>query len=223
GLAEVRRILSAESWTPFVAFPLIDLTEIAVEWGDAGAASEAAGALQEIAQRVDRDLYRALAAIGSAWSCLAGGNPRAAADRAADAVELLRPMGYRIVRGRALDLFGRSLSTVDREKALEAYREAVEVFEACQAVLRADQSREALRQLGSPGRRAVAASLGPASLTNREREVARLAAQGLTAREIGERLFISERTVTTHLTNVYAKLGVESKLDLVRRAPQLLL
>jgi DNA-binding CsgD family transcriptional regulator len=132
-------------------------------------------------------------------------------------------MGYRIVRGRALDLFGRSLSTVDREKALEAYREAVEVFEACQAVLRADQSREALRQLGSPGRRAVAASLGPASLTNREREVARLAAEGLTAREIGERLFISERTVTTHLTNVYAKLGVESKLDLVRRAPQLLL
>jgi DNA-binding CsgD family transcriptional regulator len=50
-----------------------------------------------------------------------------------------------------------------------------------------------------------------------------LAAEGLTAREIGERLFISERTVTTHLTNVYAKLGVESKLDLVRRAPQLLL
>jgi DNA-binding CsgD family transcriptional regulator len=75
--------------------------------------------------------------------------------------------------------------------------------------------------LGSPGRRAAAASLGPASLSKREREVARLAAEGLTARQVAERLFISERTVETHLTNVYAKLGVESKLELVRHASEL--
>jgi DNA-binding CsgD family transcriptional regulator len=45
-------------------------------------------------------------------------------------------------------------------------------------------------------------------LSRREREVARLAVQGLTARQIGEELFISQRTVETHLTSVYAKLGV---------------
>ncbi|MCA1841622.1 MAG: helix-turn-helix transcriptional regulator [Actinobacteria bacterium] len=48
--------------------------------------------------------------------------------------------------------------------------------------------------------------------------MARLAGQGLTAPEIAKELFISERTVEGHLAKVYAKLGVESKLELVRRA-----
>ena len=84
-----------------------------------------------------------------------------------------------------------------------------------------ERTREALRRLGGPGRRAAAASRGPASLSKRELEVACLAAEGLTARQIAEQLFISQRTVETHLTSVYAKLGVESKLDLVRHASQL--
>ncbi|MDQ3943809.1 MAG: helix-turn-helix transcriptional regulator [Actinomycetota bacterium] len=58
-------------------------------------------------------------------------------------------------------------------------------------------------------------------MTRREREVARLAAQGRSAREIATHLFIGERTVETHLANAYAKLGVTSKLDLVRRATEL--
>ena len=62
---------------------------------------------------------------------------------------------------------------------------------------------------------------GPESLTSREREVARLAAQGYSAPHIGRLLFISERTVETHLANAYAKLGLESKLELVRRASEL--
>ncbi len=53
-------------------------------------------------------------------------------------------------------------------------------------------------------------------LTRREREVVVLAVQGLTAREIGAQLFIGERTVETHLAHAYGKLGVRSKLDLVR-------
>jgi DNA-binding CsgD family transcriptional regulator len=51
--------------------------------------------------------------------------------------------------------------------------------------------------------------------------VARLAAEGCSAKEMAERLFIGERTVETHLANVYAKLGVASKVDLVRMAAQL--
>jgi DNA-binding CsgD family transcriptional regulator len=51
--------------------------------------------------------------------------------------------------------------------------------------------------------------------------VARLAARGQTAREIAEALFLSERTVESHLAHAYAKLGVASKLDLVRRAGDL--
>lgn len=51
--------------------------------------------------------------------------------------------------------------------------------------------------------------------------MARLAVGGLTARQIADRLFIGERTVETHLSRVYAKLGVRSKLELVRRGTEL--
>jgi pimeloyl-ACP methyl ester carboxylesterase len=61
---------------------------------------------------------------------------------------------------------------------------------------------------------------GPEALTRRERDVAALAIHGLSNREIAERLFISERTAETHLSNAYLKLGVNSRLDLVRRAAE---
>lgn len=67
----------------------------------------------------------------------------------------------------------------------------------------------------------VATVLGPASLTSRERQVAGLAAQGHTVRQIGERLLIGEHTVETHLSNVYAKLGVRTKSELVGRRSEL--
>lgn len=55
-------------------------------------------------------------------------------------------------------------------------------------------------------------------LTYREREVLTVAAEGLTAREIAARLGVRERTVTTHLGNIYGKLGVGSRLAAVRIA-----
>jgi pimeloyl-ACP methyl ester carboxylesterase/DNA-binding CsgD family transcriptional regulator len=61
---------------------------------------------------------------------------------------------------------------------------------------------------------------GPDALSRREREVAVLAVRGETAGEIATRLSISERTVETHLSAIYAKLGVRSKSDLIRRAPE---
>jgi ATP/maltotriose-dependent transcriptional regulator MalT len=57
-------------------------------------------------------------------------------------------------------------------------------------------------------------------LTRREREVATLAARGLTNKQIAERLVVSERTVGNHLYSVYAKLGVNGRDDL-RRLPEL--
>jgi DNA-binding NarL/FixJ family response regulator len=60
-----------------------------------------------------------------------------------------------------------------------------------------------------------------AALSRREREVVRLAVDGQTALAIGQRLYISDRTVETHLANAYIKLGVQSKLELARRADEL--
>jgi DNA-binding CsgD family transcriptional regulator len=59
------------------------------------------------------------------------------------------------------------------------------------------------------------------SLTRRELEVARLAAEGYTAAEIGRRLFIGDRTVESHLAGAYAKLGINSRLQLIRMADRL--
>jgi DNA-binding CsgD family transcriptional regulator len=64
-------------------------------------------------------------------------------------------------------------------------------------------------------------AIGADALSRREREVALLAARGQSAAEIAAELFVSKRTVETHLGSVYAKLGVESRTDLVRRATEL--
>jgi DNA-binding NarL/FixJ family response regulator len=55
-------------------------------------------------------------------------------------------------------------------------------------------------------------------LTEREREVLVVAAEGLTAREIAVRLGVRERTVTTHLARIYGKLGVSNRMSAIRAA-----
>lgn len=64
-------------------------------------------------------------------------------------------------------------------------------------------------------------NLGVDALSRREREVALLASRGETANEIAAHLFVSKRTVESHLVGIYAKLGVESKTELIRRASEL--
>jgi DNA-binding NarL/FixJ family response regulator len=59
---------------------------------------------------------------------------------------------------------------------------------------------------------------GPSPLTDREHEVLTAASEGLRAREIGDRLGVTERTVTTHLGRIYSKLGVNSRVAAVTTA-----
>jgi DNA-binding CsgD family transcriptional regulator len=61
-------------------------------------------------------------------------------------------------------------------------------------------------------------SSGWASLTQAERDVVRLVSEGLANKEIATRLFVSPRTVQTHLTHVYTKLGFTSRVQLGQEA-----
>ena len=62
--------------------------------------------------------------------------------------------------------------------------------------------------------RPTRATTGWDALTRAECAVVALSAEGLTNREIGERLFVSRRTVQTHLSHVFAKLGISSRVTL---------
>jgi DNA-binding NarL/FixJ family response regulator len=201
--------------TPFAAVVLTDLAEVATECGDAETATQAARELAPIARAIDRELYHGLAAMASA-SC-------GDADAARRAVELLSNTGCKAFHARALDLLGRLLLGSDHVVAVDTLRRAVTEFDACGAAWRADRIRTTLRGLGARGRRSATAGFGPSALSRREWQVARLAAQGQSAKDIGAELFISERTVETHLANIYAKLGVRSKTELIGRASELAL
>ncbi len=200
---------------------LLDLIELEAAAGEPEAVARTAGSLADVASRCDSVLFRGLAALASSWADLVAGRRIDAAAHARTALELLTPTGCRGFLGRAHHTLGRATAADNRAAAVAAFQQAADLFDAAGASARRDRALEDLRSLGSPGRRAADASAGPASLTEREREVARLAAGGLTAREIADRLFVGERTVETHLTRVYAKLGVRSKVELVRRAPEL--
>jgi DNA-binding CsgD family transcriptional regulator len=81
--------------------------------------------------------------------------------------------------------------------------------------MRAGPLRRAVAATVSRSRLSGAESAGDAVLTRREREVLALVAEGLTNREIGKRLFISEKTASVHLSNVMTKLNAASRTEAV--------
>ena len=75
-------------------------------------------------------------------------------------------------------------------------------------------ARRAATELGATGATRQRVNGGGASLTLQEREVARLAATGMTNREIAARLYVAPRTVSAHLYRIFPKLGITSRAAL---------
>ena len=219
-LIEASRATQAIGFRTTQAGVLLDLADIAVEAARFDVAAAAAEELGRVADEIGCDVYRALAATAAAIVATATGDAGAAVRKAGDAVEILSLTGWDGYLGRSLLALGRALGPAARPEAVTALERSAGLFESCGADRRREQALSALRALGSGGRKAAAAALGAGSLTRREAEVARLAAQGKTARQIGEQLHIGERTVEWHLANVYAKVGVDSRFELARRLSQ---
>ena len=99
----------------------------------------------------------------------------------------------------------------DRQKAAArtAFEAALDGFEQLGASTWVEKTR---RELGSIGGRTR-----ESGLTAAEQRVAVLVAEGRTNREVAAQLFLGERTVASHLTHIYAKLGVRSRTELARR------
>lgn len=93
---------------------------------------------------------------------------------------------------------------------------AVRVAAAGDALLAPAVTRRVIERFAHrPAEAPVAPAALPVDLTEREREVLRLVAQALSNAEIGERLFIGEATVKTHVSNVLQKLGVRDRVAAV--------
>jgi DNA-binding CsgD family transcriptional regulator len=108
-----------------------------------------------------------------------------------------------------------------REKSIAYARESIEIYELLGATRDVARMEASLRALGlRRGRRTARQrpAAGWESLTPTEQSVVQLVADGLRNREIADRLFISPRTVETHLTHVFGRLGISSRTELVALA-----
>ncbi|MFJ8632333.1 LuxR C-terminal-related transcriptional regulator [Streptomyces sp. NPDC093568] len=122
-------------------------------------------------------------------------------------------------RARTELLYGRWLRRRRRlREARSRLGAALVGFERCGARAWADQARGELRANGAASRTRVDGGLS--CLTPQQLRIARHVAEGATNREVAQRLAVSTRTVDYHLRNVFAALGVRSRLELARMVDQ---
>jgi len=120
----------------------------------------------------------------------------------------------RMVAGRALAAAG------EQDRAAAEIERAAATFEACGALPHRNAAEQELRRLGRHVQRRTRPGAtdaeGLAALTERELQVAGLVVDRNTNPEIAAELFLSLKTVETHLRNIFRKLGVSSRVELAR-------
>ena len=122
-------------------------------------------------------------------------------------------------RARTELLYGRWLRRRRRlREARSRLGAALVGFDRCGAGAWADQARGELRANGAVSGREPTAGLS--GLTPQQLRIARHVAEGATNREVAQRLAVSTRTVDYHLRNVFAALGVRSRMELARMVDQ---
>ncbi len=130
-----------------------------------------------------------------------------------DAVALLENSPARLEHVRALVNLGAGLRMRgERGSARALLLEALDLAHRCGAVTVAERAREEVVATGARPRRA--SLRGPEALTPAESRTARMAAAGLSNREIAQALFVSAKTVESHLSHAYAKLRIGTRGEL---------
>ncbi|MFH0521097.1 ATP-binding protein [Streptomyces sp. M41] len=196
-----------------------DLAEALVRSGELAEAQDVIAVTREQALRLDRECVLAVLDRAEALVRAARGEQDAALAQVTSAQDRLAALGYGLEEARAAFALAQ-LRTGAAGQA--AHDEAARLFRRCRAlpwlrqVESAAQTRRA-RAVPTPAS-APDGLDGLDGLASMERQVAALVMEGATNREIATRLFISVKTVEATLTRVYRKLGIRSRVDIVRLA-----
>jgi DNA-binding CsgD family transcriptional regulator len=159
----------------------------------------------------DNPWARAAAAYSRGVAAVASGDEELALAELADAVQMFGRLPLPLDRGRALLAWGSAQRRARRKRdARTTLERALAIFDERGAPLWAGKARSELARIGGRPRSA-------ADLTASERRVAELVAAGRSNKQVAAELYISPKTVEGHLSNIYAKLGVHSRLELARR------
>jgi ATP/maltotriose-dependent transcriptional regulator MalT len=128
--------------------------------------------------------------------------------------------GYRVDAARSRLIAGRALAAAgEPDVAVTELRQAAAELDACGACRSRDQAVRELRRLGvriGVGGRRGQGDAGVEALSAREREVADLVTARFTNREIAEKLVLSEKTIERHLSRIFEKLVVSSRVEVAR-------
>ncbi|MFE9022741.1 AAA family ATPase [Streptomyces sp. NPDC007808] len=199
-----------------------DLAEALVRGGELAEAQDVIDVTREQALRLNRGSVLAVLDRAEALVRAARGEQEAAVAQATSAQDRLGRLGYGLEEARAAFALAQLRTSAPGPTS---YDEATRLFRRCRALpwlRRVEAATEARRAQAVPtpasapnGRDGVDGLDGLASM---ERQVAALVMEGATNREIATRLFISVKTVEATLTRVYRKLGIRSRVDIVRLA-----
>jgi ATP/maltotriose-dependent transcriptional regulator MalT len=194
------------------------LAELAL--GNGEAADAFARTAEDSAAAVDLRLPTALASRTRAAVLLAQGDAAGAAEAAERSVEAGKAIGATLQVAFSRALRGRALAAADdRRGAIDAFREAEQELDKCGSVRVRDETRRELRKLGARAEArgpAAADGSGVGSLTKREREISELITERMTNKQIAAQLFLSEKTIESHIRNVFHKLGAASRVEVAR-------
>ena len=190
--------------------PLLGLlVEVHLAEGNLGDADRAAQRLGRIAEAQRGPYLTAAAALATGRVCVASGrgDARSCLHSALEGFARAQlPIELATTR---LEM-ARALAEHSPEVAIAAAKAALEDFERLEAARHADAAGALLRSLGAPVR---TGPKGIGVLTRRESEVLQLIGAGMSNSEIGDRLFITRKTVEHHVGNVLSKLGMRNRAE----------
>jgi DNA-binding NarL/FixJ family response regulator len=193
------------------------LAGVEIARGDLARANRFADAAEADAERFGLRLSAALAARTRAAVQMANGEHAAAAASARASAEHAEAIGAGLQAAYSRALLGRALAEAgQRDEAIAVLRAAERALDELGSVRPRDEARRDLRRLGArtetrgPASRAES---GVEALTKREREIAELVTERKTNRQIAATLFLSDKTIESHLRNVFVKLGASSRME----------